>query len=74
MAKPSLDDPQTDAQLKDITIIIGSVAYNDDDEPYAVALRYCGDLEGSIEDFIKAISENPQLVHLDSMKAYDYIK
>ncbi len=71
MSKPSLENPQTDAQLKDITIIIGSVAYDDDENPYAVSVSYRGDLEGSIETFIRRISLNPQLVELTPMKSFD---
>lgn len=69
MSKPTLENPQTDEQLKDIVITIASVTYNDEGTPYAVTRNYCGDLEGSIEDFIAEIEEIEQLVHLDKMKA-----
>ena len=69
MSKPTLENPQTDEQLKDIVITIASVAYDDEGNPYAVTRNYCGDLEGSIEDFIAEIEELDQLIHLDKMKA-----
>ncbi|KKM92921.1 hypothetical protein LCGC14_1213580 [marine sediment metagenome] len=74
MSKPSLENPQTDAQLKGITIIIDSVDYDDDDNPYSITNIYRGDLEGSIQTFIRRISLNPQLVELSPMKNYDPTK
>lgn len=64
-----MSKPTTDEQLKDITITIASVDYDDEDSPYAITCNYCGDLEGNIEDFIKEIEKIKQLIHLDKMKA-----
>lgn len=67
MSKPNIDDPQTTEQLKGITIIIDSVDYDDDDNPYSVSKVYRGDLEGSIEKFIEAVEENSQIVEFSQM-------
>ena len=67
MSKPNIDDPQTDKQLKGITIIIDSVDYNDDDEPYSVSKVYRGDLEGPIDKFIEGVKENSQIVEFSQM-------
>lgn len=64
-----MQDLQTNEQLKDITIVIASVEYDDDGNAYAITQRFCGDLEGPIEDFIEKIEEIKQLIHLDKMRA-----
>lgn len=69
MDKPTLENPQTGEQLKDITIVIASVDYDDEGNAYAVARRFCGDLEGPIEGFIEKIGEIKELIHLDKMRA-----
>jgi len=56
-----------DNQLKGVTIIVDLVDYDDDGNPYSVTMIYRGDLEGSIEKFIKRIEADPQVVEFSKM-------
>lgn len=62
--------PESD-QLKGIIIIIDSIEWADDEDetPYSVTKVYRGDLEGSVDEFIKKIENDPQVVEFDGMKA-----
>jgi len=58
----------TNDQLKGVTIIIDSVQYDDYGDPYSSTRIYRGDLEGSTEDFIEIVEENPRVIELSQMK------
>ncbi len=66
--KGTLENPLTDEQLKDITIIISSVDYDDEGNPYTITRKYSGDLEGSIDAFIFNVSNDRQIVHLKKLR------
>ncbi len=67
--KGTLENPLTDEQLKGITIIISSVDYDDEGNPYASTNIYRGDLVGSIDEFIYNVESRKQIVHLSNMKS-----
>jgi hypothetical protein len=72
MSQRSNDDRlSTDDQLKGITIIVDSVDYDDDGQPYAITNIFRGDLEGSIDKFVKHVTKSKQVVEFNSMKAGD---
>lgn len=62
----------TDQQLKGITIIIDSVDYDDDGNPYSITKVFRGDLEGNVDEFIKALPD--QVVEISPMQNFDPTK
>lgn len=60
-------------QLKDVTITIGVVEYDDEDKPYATSYTFKGDLTGSIAEWIQHVSSGKQLVALARVKEWERI-
>lgn len=59
-------------QLKDVTITIASVAYNDERKPYATTIIFRMALEGSINDFIDWCTDAKGVVFVEVMKGEDF--